>query len=346
MTQPLPPPAQPVLMTEDQFQALGTLYERTQVETRKLTRLTQAAHSVDRCDGLVPENTRVWVRCMDGWATEQDADDSFMISLAKHTTSGDLLEEIRRWCNTEVSVTTWAQLKVKVLEHFLSACENLKLQALLEQSTQRNGETTSAYIRRFKAEAQRAYVGARAPSEEQRVVASFLRGFVDRHFAERVFRKGKTTTLAEVTEAAAALEAEQEKLNQVFKTTGAEPMEVDVVQAEAAADTLTSLQKKIEQLSVRVEKAEAQNKQRHQTRPKSEAKAAAWRMDKRAVDKVPVSKHKGGPRLVHKWTEDGRPICNYCSQPGHFFRECPNRRGRSPRTAAPRMQPKQKKQTG
>ena len=114
------------------------------METRQLACLTQAVQSVDRCDGLVNENTHAWIRCMDGWATEGDADDSFMISLAKHTTSGDLLEEIRRWCKLELAVNTWAGLKGKVLEHFLSACENLKLQALLEQATQKNGETTSA----------------------------------------------------------------------------------------------------------------------------------------------------------------------------------------------------------
>ena len=70
MAQPPPPPAQPVLMTADQFQALGALYERTQVETRQLARLTQAAQSVDRCDRLVPENIRAWMRSVDGLATE------------------------------------------------------------------------------------------------------------------------------------------------------------------------------------------------------------------------------------------------------------------------------------
>ena len=57
MAQPPPPPAQPVLMTADQFQALRVLYEWTQVETRQLAHLTQAAQCVNRYDGLVPENT-------------------------------------------------------------------------------------------------------------------------------------------------------------------------------------------------------------------------------------------------------------------------------------------------
>ena len=183
---------------------------------------------MDRCDGLVPENTRAWIRCMDGWATERDTDNSFMISQAKHTTSGDLLEEIRRWCNIDLTVDTWAGLRAQVLEHFLSACENLKLQALLEQATEKNGETTSAYIRRFKAEAQHAYVGYCALSEEYRVVSSFLWDFTDWSFAERVFRKGKTATLNEVTEVAPALEAQQEKLNQVLEPTGPEAMEASL----------------------------------------------------------------------------------------------------------------------
>ena len=97
-------------------------------------------------------------------------------------------------------------------------------ETLLEQATQRNGETTSAYKHRFKAEAQCAYIGDRAPSEEYREVSSFLQGFTDWSFAEWVFFKGKTATLNEVTKVPAALEAQEEKLDQALKSTGPEAM--------------------------------------------------------------------------------------------------------------------------
>ena len=332
-----PAPAQPVLMTADQFIALGGLYERTQIENRQLARLAQAALSVDRCDGLVAENTRAWLRSMDGWATEGDVDDAFMISLAKHTTSGDLLEEIRQWCNAELSADTWADLREKVLQHFLSACENLKLQAQLEKTTQRNGETMSAYIRRFKAEAQRAYTGDRAESEEFRVVSSFLRGFSDRHFAERVFRKGQNTTLAEVTDAALEMEAQQEKLDQVLQAARPEAMEVDAVHAEAAGVTVSMLEKKIEQLSARLAKAEAQSKQKPQQRgSKTGVNTGPRQPQKQKADKAPAdgNKRKKRSRPDHKWTEGGKPICNYCQKVGHLYRECKSRIRGDPAAAA------------
>ena len=322
-----------MIMTAEQFETLGALYERTQVENRHLTQLSQAAQTVDKCDGLVAENTRAWLRCMDGWATEGEIDDAFMLSLAKHTSTGDLLEEIRRWCNTERTVGTWAALKAKILEHFLSACENLKLQALLEKATQRNGETVSTYIRRFKAEAQRAYVSTRAESEEFRVVSSFLRGLSDRRFAERVFRKGKTATLTEVTDTALELEAVQEKMDQVLHVTEPEPMEVDAVQAEATAPSVSTLQRQVEHLTAQLAKAERQNRQGSRPRQVQQPSRAGDRTNsnpqasgKRGVNRTFATPKTRRTRSDHKWTKEGKPICNNCHKVGHLYRECHDRR--------------------
>ena len=145
----------------------------------------------------------------------------YSISLAKHTTSGDLLDEVRRGCNdTSSPVTTWQQLRGRILELFLSASESLKLQAMLETTTQQNGEAISTYVRRFRPEAQRAYSQQREASEEFRVVSGFLRGFRDRHFAARIFRKGRIGTLAEATTSALELEAEREKMEQMLTMSG------------------------------------------------------------------------------------------------------------------------------
>ena len=89
---------------------------------------------------------------------------------------------------------TWKDLRKKVLEHFLSACETLKLQAQLEPTMQKEGETISAYIRRYRAKATRAYSEERAAMEEHRKVGSFLRGFADCALAECLFRTGRVRT--------------------------------------------------------------------------------------------------------------------------------------------------------
>ena len=119
--------------------------------------------------------------------------------------------------------------RVRILEHCLSACESLKLQAMLETTTQQNGEAISTYVRRFRPEAQRAYSQQREASEEFRVVSAFLRGFRDRHFAARIFRKGRIGTLAEATTSALELEAEREKMKQMLKVSGQESTEFTVV---------------------------------------------------------------------------------------------------------------------
>ena len=61
------------------------------------------------------------------------------------------------------------------------------------------------------------------------MVASFLRGFADRTFAELLFHTGKVTTLTEALSTALEKEAERESLEQVLQIKGQETVEVDVV---------------------------------------------------------------------------------------------------------------------
>ena len=166
-------------MSRAQYEQLLGLIHTNHRNTQEDAELVRATASMDRCDGSVPESTRQWVRAMDGWATET-VSDNFMLKLAKATTTGDLQEEVRRWTNGPVdTVDTWPSLRPRILEHFLSACETVRLQTQLEALRQRMGEATPAYIRRFRSEAARAYSGTdRAPSEESRVVAAFLRGLL------------------------------------------------------------------------------------------------------------------------------------------------------------------------
>lgn len=166
-----------VAITTEQLEQLKKLFSSSQAESLDHLRLTQAAAAIDRCDGSVPEATRQWLRAVDGWKKE-GVSDQFVLRLAKLTSSGELLEEIRNATSTGGGdCDTWPKLFEHLTQHFLSACETLKLQTLLESSKQRSGETISAYIRRFRAEAGKAYPSARAASEETRVVARFLHGF-------------------------------------------------------------------------------------------------------------------------------------------------------------------------
>lgn len=219
-----------IAMTKLQYEQLGNVLLQSQVQAAEQAQLIQATAGLDRCDGSVPMLTRSFVRALDGWATENVSQD-FVLKLAKTAASGDLLEEIRRWTNAE-GVSTWPDLRNNIFEHFLSACETLKLQAMLERSQQKTGETTASYIRRFRVEATRAYPQVRAESEEARVVNCFLRGFSDKGFAERLFRTGKVPTLDAAILTATEKDAEREKLEQVFQGQGQShtPMEVDVVE--------------------------------------------------------------------------------------------------------------------
>lgn len=336
--QPQPPPpqqpqqAQPLLMSETQFATLGNFYLQAQTENREQTRLLQAAQGIDRCDGAVPAYTRAWLRALDGWATEANIDNNFLIELAKSTSSGDLLDEVRRWCNEDPGrVTTWPDLRARVLEHFLSACESLKLQAMLERSKQNSGETVSAYVRRYKAEAQRAYAQERETSEEFRVVSGFLRGLADRRFAEKLFQSGDVATLSAVTARALVLEAQREKMEQVLRLDGHEVMEVDTVDEN---NTVATLQKQLDQLSARLSRAENSLRATPKDGGASDDKPKP-KPDNKKGRAEGGKRRKSSKFPNHRWTKDGVPICNFCSAEGHLYRDCPAREEAAAATVQP-----------
>ena len=322
--------SQPMAMTKEQYEQLAVLFSQAHAATRTQTRLAQAAAGIDRCDGAVPESTRLWVRALDGWATE-GVGDEFMLELAKSTTAGDLLDEIRHWCNTHPNpVATWSSLRGRILDHFLSACETIRLQTLLESSQQKSGETTPTYVRRFKMEAARAYPTARAASEENRVVGSFLRGLADHKFAESVFKSGRISTLAAATAVTLEKEAERERMEQMLRKQGHEVMEVGAAAATpatAAADQVVSLletlQRRMERLTTKVAKMETRQMPAVSPRP--------------TTTRGPKSGERRSPNW-NRWADDGRPICNGCGKAGHMFRECPKRQQATTQTASPSQQ--------
>lgn len=297
------------VMTETQFQQIAGVVVAGRLEARHDAKLVRAASSIDRCDGSTPEATRHWLRSMDGWSDEPESTADFMVELAKVTTAGDLLDEIRRWTNGPDAVAeSWPTLRPRVLEHFLSACEEVKLQVQLESLHQRSGETTPAYIRRFRSEAARAYPTARAASEESRVVAAFLRGFADRHFAEQLFRTGRISTLTNAVAAALEKEAERERMEQMLNRQGHESMEVGQISRHTSEDATTKLSRQLEQIVTRLAKLEAPSQSQKHEKPDWKAKRGTK-----------------GNRPDHRWADDGRPICNYCKEAGHYFRNCPAR---------------------
>ena len=317
---------QPIVMTREQFNQLGQLIASNHADNRSFQKLQHAASGMDRCDGLVPEHVRTWIRALDGWQSEQVGDE-FLLELAKATASGDLLEEIRARVNDQRddgmhAIDDWPSLRSHVVDHFLSACESIKLQTQLETTKQRLGETTPAYIRRFRADASRAYgPTARAATEENRVVASFLRGLTDRHFAERLYRTGRVTKLEDAIKVALEKEAERERMEQMLRSAGQEPMEVGGLETTTRLLGLVdSMQRRLDQVSTRLSSMEASASNTAKGKPKA------------APTKQPLPSRgaKGKRRRDHKWDEHGRPICNHCGKSGHIYRECPRRQQPTP----------------
>ena len=318
----------PVVSTAGQLMELANVFQQAHLENKQEARLTQAATAIDRADGSVPAYTRTWIRALDGWSTEA-VDEAFLIWLAKQTATGDLLEEIRQWTSAEHDgISTWPDLRKKVLKHFLSACETLKLQAQLEHAKKKERETISAYIRRYRAEATRAYPEERPTSEERHVVASVLRGFAERTFAERLFCTGKVTTLIEAISTALEKEAERESLEQVLQIKGQETMEVDVVKKTTMSEEtkmtsmMETMQRRLEQLNARLARVEAsRNQQSLPKSPRAEVNSTANRPCRRRTSE-PDRRQPVQCNCLHQWTPDGRSICGFCRQPGHFYHEC------------------------
>lgn len=311
------------MMTREQFNQLGQLIAKSHTDNKDFQTLQHAAAGIDRCDGLVPEHVRTWIRALDGWQSEE-VTDMFMINLAKATATGDLLEEVRSRVNDRSdggmnAIENWKYLRAHVIEHFLSACEDIKLQTQLETTKQRMGETTAAYIRRFRADANRAYgPGARAATEETRVVANFLRGLADRQFAERLYRTGRVATLDSAIKVALEKEAERERMEQMLRSRGEEPMEVSAVGAtDRLLELMGTMQHRLDQVSSRLAKMEAAKNRPTVTAP-----------SRRQVPRRQDDRGKG--RIEHKWDAQGRPICSKCGKSGHLYRECPGRQKTAP----------------
>ena len=211
------------------------------------------------------------------------------------------------------------------------------MQGQLEHAKQKGGETSLAYIRRYRAEATRGYSEERPTSEERRVVASFFRGFADRTFAERLFRTGKVTTLTEAISTALEKEAERESLEQVLQIKGQETMEVDVVNKTTVSEEakmtsmMETIQRRLEQLNSCLTKVEAsRNQQSPPKSPRAGVNSTVNRLSRLRTSE-PDRRQSMQCNCLHQWTPDGRPICGFCRQLGHFYREC---RRRLPGTAA------------
>ena len=308
---------QPIVMTREQFSQLGQLITGSHADNKDFQRLQQAAAGIDRCDGVVPEHVRAWIRDLDGWQSEE-VSDQFMIKLAKATTTGDLLEEIRARVNDRADgIKNWLNLRAHIVKHFLSACEDIKLQTHLETIRQRKGESTPAYIRRFRSDANRAYgTGARAATEETRVVASFLRGLADRLFAERLYRTGRVATLESAIKVALEKEAEREKMEQMLRSRDEEPVETGVLDATGQLlGLIDTMRKRLEQVTTRLAKIEASK----ELKQPPKVKKGQWKQGR-----------SGAKRPAHKWDSQGRPLCSWCGEVGHMYRECNDRSKQRP----------------
>ena len=318
----------PLAMTGEQFQHLANMFVASQAETLRHTKVQNAATGIDRCDGSVPALTREWIQAISGWETEEPGAD-FLLPLIKATTTGDLLQEVRRWMTGTQAATTWPELRAKITEHFLSTCETIRLQTSLESIRQKVEESPAAYIRRFQSDVSRAYPDTRQSTEEQRVILTFLKGFRDRSLAARIFKTEKTTTLDETIAMALEKEAKREKLDQALGQH--EPMEVSATDqdkdvAGKVLSMIQTMERRMAQLASTVDQHESRlrdpprrSRPQEDWGPRDEPRRDKHRRAPQKHDRERDTKHRpSGPY----WTENGEPICFSCDRVGHMSRAC------------------------
>ena len=342
------------LMSAAQYLDLKAAYLQAQQETRADQRLARAIQGIDRCDGQHPQHVRVWVRAIDGWQAEQPEAHDLHLELAKATSCSDLLDELRRLVSG--GLRTWTELRPKIIDHFLSACEEIRLQVQLETARQKNGENPAAYIRRFRTEAPRAYSSARGAPEEDRVIGAFLRGFSDRHFAERLFRKGPLKSLTDAINLAFEMEAQRERMDQTLRAVGQEPMEVNVAEGrnpplQVTVDKLVMAVTGITQRLTQMDRPQSTPDRKGDGRNRPAASASRFRAPPPArpwTDRPNADQGgrretrpwmdrptpgRGGRRETrpglagpaYQWTKEGQPICAHCKAIGHKRAECRKR---------------------
>lgn len=257
----------------------------------------RAGNLGERITDFSGDNSRryhAWIRDLETTGLAAEATDSTMRALAVRSVRGHAAEFLSRVISESPQIT-WADLKQKMKAHFSDDGDREIALQKLRKLKQNKGESIQAFGERIRKIAVDAYPGQDLdnPVICDTLVGTLIEGTVSDRIATKLLRSKPDSF-----EAAMGMALREQQTSRLFELRRKEEaMEVDVVQQSPQNPSVEVL----EGLVARLESIE-----------------------KRAFQK-PKSNKKQNFKPANRFTDDGRPICNFCNKVGHKWKECRSR---------------------
>ena len=261
----------------------------------------QCAH-IERCDGLVTEDIREWLRNVNLAVQNTQGIPHNVRRIIRKTTTGQLYRAVERWCLAQPpDGVTWTNLSRYVQDSFLGTNEAERLRLDLAKVKQ-GADGILMFNRKYRELAEAAYGERRGAEAERTVIRHYLTALKDHELSKKVILESNATTLAEVITYVDKMAMGLELFNTMFEE---EPMDCSMVDKEKTATDKSDLEKKLEKQNTKIAKLQAQ-------------------VQAMSMDRSPPS--RPGRRIT----------CYQCGKEGHVRRDCPKNQLRpQPRWRAP-----------
>jgi hypothetical protein len=327
---------------QDRMNAHMETMERQQAESQ--------ARRVPQCDGTDPAAVREWMREVELTIPYTNRTNH----VAAYSATGRLRRHLERFLSQQPdrNAVPWATLAKFLSATFLSPHEEDQLRN--ELNTLRRGpyETHTAFGMRFAELADLAYpaqtpspqnpsVMIRIPDQDRILMDAYTAGLNDDDLVTRLLEEAHPATYEAAMFHVTQFESDRYRINMAKTRTQAiqrieEPMEIGAIQGTANASaiandpTIVNMDRKIAGLADQFTKMmafmEKQQSQQSHNRPRQSPRPSQPRRSQRP----PAAPAQ---QTTYTFTQEGRPICNYCAKIGHIAKECRSRM-RNQRSAA------------
>ena len=258
-----------------------------------------------------------WLRDIETMGLAVEATDSTMRSLAVQSVKGQAAEFIGRLFSESPNIS-WEELKARMTAQFSDEGDREIALQRLRKLKQNKGEAIQSFGERIRRTAIDAYPGQNLqnPIISEVLVNTLIEGVCNDRIAHKLIRSHP-----ESFDSAMGIAIREQQTYRLFELRRKEEdMEVDAV-AKSNPSISPTQNEVFEELVARLESLEKNQSWKRPQKPFSQSGA--------------FSKQKPANQIKrdNKWTEDGRPICNFCGITGHKWKECRKRRSQNQATS-------------
>jgi len=284
------------------------------------------------CDGSSAAQVRAWIEEIELSLPILKRAPPSLLEVITSTVVGPFRKELERFIEAyrehnkvHRHEVPWEHIKRHMRDSFLAINEEEQLRNEMETLKQTPYESVASYNRRFRDAAESAYPTATRNEDQYRVIfKAYARGLRDSDIARKLIEAGAQHTLEDAlsqTEGYASAKDRYQRLGRVE-----EPMEVGNVKEEPKSETqeklvtlLEALGKRLERMSTRIAKVEANQDRPRQSREQRRPRESSLPPRRSAItarrDPTPP------PRFRDRRTGEP-PVCYNCNKRGHVAKNC------------------------